>query len=125
MTGLASPSRGARETSAWLVRFAPGHRSPAHSLTREETFLVLSGSVTAHFDDRVETAGPGDALIVPADARFLLVAGADLPRRSASCLKMPDCCVLLAAESSGAAVACFDDRLTTAAEKRGLSVWRG
>lgn len=74
ITGLASPSRGAHDVAAWRVRFAPGHPSPAHSLTREETFLVLSGSVAAHFGDHVETAGPGDALIVPAGAEFSLVA---------------------------------------------------
>ena len=37
-------------------------------------------------------------------------------------LKMPDCCVLLAAEDSGARVACFDDRLARAAEERDLEV---
>jgi quercetin dioxygenase-like cupin family protein len=75
ITGLASPSRGARDVAAWRVRFAPNFPSPTHSLTREETFLVLSGSVTARFVDHVETAGPGDALIVPAGADFSLVAG--------------------------------------------------
>ena len=37
-------------------------------------------------------------------------------------LKMPDCGVLLAAENSGARVACFDDRLALAAEDRDLEV---
>jgi quercetin dioxygenase-like cupin family protein len=74
ITGLASPSRGARDIALWRVRFAPTHPSPSHSLTREETFLVLAGSVAAHFADHVETAGPGDALIVPAGAEFTLVA---------------------------------------------------
>jgi len=37
-------------------------------------------------------------------------------------LKMPDCCVLLAAEDHRATVASFDDRLTQAAELRGLDV---
>ena len=74
ITGLASPARGSRDVAAWRVRFAPGHPSPAHSLTREETFLVLSGSVSARFADHVETAGPGDALIVPAGVEFSLVA---------------------------------------------------
>ena len=51
ITGLASPSRGARDVSAWRVQFAMGAASPAHSLTREETFVVLSGSLTARYDD--------------------------------------------------------------------------
>ena len=44
--------------------------------------------------------------------------------RASSRLKMPDCCVLLAAEDAGARVASFDDRLAQAAEDRGLPVLR-
>ncbi len=39
-------------------------------------------------------------------------------------LKVPDCCVLLAAEDSHATVATFDDRLVRAAEGRNLAVLR-
>ncbi len=39
-------------------------------------------------------------------------------------LKMPDCCVVLAAEHAQADVATFDDQLAHAAEDRGLTVWR-
>jgi predicted nucleic acid-binding protein len=42
--------------------------------------------------------------------------------RVESRLKMPDCCVLLAALTRGASVATFDDRLASAAAKRGLHV---
>ena len=37
-------------------------------------------------------------------------------------LKLPDCCVLLAAEQTRGAVATFDDRLANAATERGLAV---
>lgn len=74
ITGLAAPSRGAQDVAIWRVRFAADNPSPTHSLTREETFLVLSGAIAARFDDRVETAGPGDVLIVPAGTDFSLVA---------------------------------------------------
>jgi predicted nucleic acid-binding protein len=39
-------------------------------------------------------------------------------------LRMPDCCVLLAADDAGAAVASFDERLAQTAEDRGLPVLR-
>jgi predicted nucleic acid-binding protein len=39
-------------------------------------------------------------------------------------LKMPDCCVLLAARDRGATVASFDDRLARAAEDLNLAVLR-
>lgn len=37
-------------------------------------------------------------------------------------LKLPDCCVLLAAEQTRGAVATFDDRLANAASEQGLAV---
>ncbi|GAB2445692.1 hypothetical protein GCM10027062_28160 [Nocardioides hungaricus] len=42
--------------------------------------------------------------------------------RASTGLKLPDCCVLLTAESAGAAVASFDRRLRGAAERRGIVV---
>jgi len=45
--------------------------------------------------------------------------------RATAGLKMPDCCVLLAAEDAAASVASFDERLAQAAEKRNLPVLRG
>jgi quercetin dioxygenase-like cupin family protein len=74
ITGLTSPSRGATDVAAWRVQFAAGNPSPVHALTREETFVVLSGSVTARFEEHDETATAGDALIVPAGVEFSLIA---------------------------------------------------
>lgn len=37
-------------------------------------------------------------------------------------LKLPDCCVVLAAEQAGAGIATFDERLATASRTRGLVV---
>lgn len=42
--------------------------------------------------------------------------------RVATGLKMPDCCVLLAAEQTEAEVATFDERLATAARNLGMAV---
>lgn len=43
--------------------------------------------------------------------------------RAATSLTMPDCCVLLAADQAGEAVATFDDRLADVASSHGLAVW--
>jgi len=57
-----------------------------------------------------------------------IALSADSPARLAALragtdLKLPDCCVLLAAEQKGgAAVATFDDRLASAARNRGFRV---
>ena len=72
--GLTSPSRGAQDVATWRVRFAPSDPSPTHSLTREEIFVILNGSLTARFADHDETARAGDALIIPAGQQFLLIA---------------------------------------------------
>jgi hypothetical protein len=44
--------------------------------------------------------------------------------RAATGLKMPDCCVILAAEDEAATVASFDERLAQTAEMRNLPVFR-
>jgi mannose-6-phosphate isomerase-like protein (cupin superfamily) len=74
ITGLASPSRGARDTAAWRIRLNPDHPSPVHSLDREEVFIVLEGALTARFEDHEETAPAGGALIVPARVEFSIMA---------------------------------------------------
>lgn len=43
--------------------------------------------------------------------------------RASTGLKMPDCCVLLAAEDTAATVASFDDRLVKTAEARNLPIF--
>jgi quercetin dioxygenase-like cupin family protein len=74
ITGLAAPSRGSRDVAAWRVALLADHPSPAHSLTREEVFVVLSGAVTAQFVEHAETAAAGGALVVPAGVEFSLIA---------------------------------------------------
>ena len=45
--------------------------------------------------------------------------------RATTCLKLPDCCVLLAAEDTRAGIASFDELLAQRAEMRNLTVVRG
>ena len=54
VVGLASPSRGATETSTWRLRLDPGSASPPHSLDREEIFVALAGAAEARFGDATE-----------------------------------------------------------------------
>jgi predicted nucleic acid-binding protein len=58
------------------------------------------------------------AVDLPLDAAVRLAA-----LRAATTLKLPDCCVLLAADQVADAVATFDDRLAGAARSHGLTVW--
>jgi predicted nucleic acid-binding protein len=59
-------------------------------------------------------------LSFPADAGIKLAQ-----LRAATMLKMPDCCVLLAAEDSNARLASFDDRLIRAAVARNITAVHG
>jgi mannose-6-phosphate isomerase-like protein (cupin superfamily) len=70
-TALATPSRGSGESSVWQVEIAPGTPATPHSVTREEVFVVLSGTAGVRLGDGPsETARTGDAVVVPPDLRF-------------------------------------------------------
>ncbi|PWI44895.1 cupin domain-containing protein [Streptomyces sp. ICBB 8177] len=65
---LAVPSRGSAELALWALDLSPGACSETHHMDREEVFVVVSGSVSATVAGQDVTAGPGDAVIVPANA---------------------------------------------------------
>ncbi|HSR99162.1 MAG TPA: cupin domain-containing protein [Kofleriaceae bacterium] len=72
VTGLAAPSRGARETCVWRLSLAAQTPGTVHTVDREEIFVVLTGRAVATLaGDTIELA-PGDALIVPAQQPFSL-----------------------------------------------------
>lgn len=79
----------------------------------------------------VGPARAGTLEVATAALQQLEIAGVDLDEdapvklatlRAATGLKLPDCCVLLAAGKTGGAVATFDGRLAQAARARGLEV---
>jgi quercetin dioxygenase-like cupin family protein len=71
-TSLATPSRGSTETSVWLVEIEPSSPPTPHSVTREEVFVVLSGTARVELDGVPGTAQAGDAIVVPAGVPFAL-----------------------------------------------------
>lgn len=79
---LAVPSRGSTELAVWALDLEPGAASEAHSMDREEVFVVISGEVAATVAGREATAGPGDAIIVPPHAGLRIRnASAENPAR--------------------------------------------
>ncbi|MBF6204345.1 cupin domain-containing protein [Streptomyces gardneri] len=79
--GLAAPSRGSTENSAWRLTLKPGIDAPAHALDREEIFIALSGTMTVTMGDETFTVTAGDALIVPAYQQFAMSTPSDEPLR--------------------------------------------
>jgi mannose-6-phosphate isomerase-like protein (cupin superfamily) len=85
-TSLATPSRGSTDTSVWSVEIAPGTPGASHRLTREEVFVVLEGRADVLLDGERSTAGPGDAIVVPAGVPFSLAPAGEAPLRALCCL---------------------------------------
>lgn len=73
--GLAAPSRGSKENSAWRLTLKPGTDAPPHALDREEIFIALSGTMTVVMGEETFTVAAGDALIVPAHQPFAMSTG--------------------------------------------------
>ena len=69
---LATPSRGSHETSVWRVQLTASLATPTHRLTREEIFVVLSGTLRVELGGVVSQANPGDAIVVPKDTDVAL-----------------------------------------------------
>jgi quercetin dioxygenase-like cupin family protein len=85
-TTLASPSRGAAETSVWRLELLPGADAPVHSVTREEIFVALDGAATATLDGVEHAVCAGDALVLPPGTGFSIAAAGDAPFRAIVCL---------------------------------------
>lgn len=88
-----------------------------HSLTMAEVLVgaAHAGRANARF---AQLASVG--IVVAEQRADEPVALAEL--RASSGLRMPDCCVLVAALQSASSLATFDDRLSRAATKAGLAV---
>ncbi len=85
-TSLATPTRGATETAVWRVQVLPGSPPTAHSLTREEVFVVLAGRASVRLDGIGQEAGPGDAIVVPAEVELELASADGQPVDLLCCL---------------------------------------
>jgi mannose-6-phosphate isomerase-like protein (cupin superfamily) len=78
-TGLAAPSRGARESAVWRVRMLPGTPPNPHRLTREEVIVAVSGSARVSIAGVESDLPEGCAVIVPPDTEFALFNPGDAP----------------------------------------------
>ena len=66
-TALATPSLGAQEVSVVRQRQVPGGFNPAHTQSREEVMVLLSGQVSVSGGEQPTELRAGDTLIVPAN----------------------------------------------------------
>jgi len=68
MTTLASPTQGGAGQAVWRVDMRPGQAGPLHAIDTEQVWTVLDGGATVELDGQALTLGPGDTIILPADA---------------------------------------------------------
>lgn len=73
-TSLATPSMGSADTAVWEVRLAPGHPPTPHELTRQEVFVIISGTGRATIAGGDLSLSAGDVLVVPSETPFAIQA---------------------------------------------------
>lgn len=74
-----NPARGAKELCAWRTELPAGPAAgQPHTITREEVFLVLEGSVRISVDGESSVLAPGDAVVAPAGSSLQLDNAGDV-----------------------------------------------
>ncbi len=77
-TGLASPSRGSAHLCTWRLMLEDGLTSAdAHTLDRDEIFMVLDGTI--RLSPEGEPVGAGDVAVVPAGSPIQVANVGDGP----------------------------------------------
>jgi quercetin dioxygenase-like cupin family protein len=79
VVGLAAPSRGSRELSAWRATLAPGTPGAPHTVDREEVFVAIAGTAHVTLDGVEHVLREGEALVVPPGTELRLANPADEP----------------------------------------------
>ncbi|MFI1917812.1 cupin domain-containing protein [Nocardia sp. NPDC020380] len=77
--GLAAPSRGSTENSAWRFTMHPGNPGHEHLVSREEIFIALSGRARATMNGETFDFTAGDALVIPAHTLFKVSVPGETP----------------------------------------------
>lgn len=73
MTGVATPSRGARQVEAWYTTLAPGAATPPHVHDAEEVVVVLRGAGELRVGDGCQPFVAPCTLIAPAGLTHQIV----------------------------------------------------
>lgn len=72
VAGLASPTRGSRETSVWRLTLSAATSGTRHTVDREELFVAVAGRAVASLGEETLELSAGDTLVVPPHVPFAL-----------------------------------------------------
>ncbi|MER5555146.1 cupin domain-containing protein [Streptomyces sp. NPDC002793] len=73
------PATGSRDLAAWRGEIPAGTESPAHVISHEETFYVLSGRLRLTIGGESAELGVGDAAVAPAGSELAVANTTDRP----------------------------------------------
>ncbi|MFF2525774.1 cupin domain-containing protein [Streptomyces liangshanensis] len=73
------PATGSRELASWRGEVPAGTVAPAHVISEEETFYVLSGRLRLTIDAETAELAPGDAAVAPAGSEVAVANTTDAP----------------------------------------------
>ncbi|NNH73762.1 cupin domain-containing protein [Nocardia uniformis] len=77
-TAMVRPGTGSTELCVWRIEIAPGTVGVAHTIHREEAFVVLSGTAILTIDGEASPVEVGDAAVANAGSIISLTnPGAD------------------------------------------------
>lgn len=65
----ASPTQGGATLSVWRVEMAPGAAGPLHIFDVEQVWTTLEGAATIELNGETVALGPGDTVVLPAEAQ--------------------------------------------------------
>lgn len=77
MYGLAAPSQGSSDLSAWRVEMNAGEASPVHVIDRDQVWMGIAGTLEFSVDGEAHVLGERQALVVPAGAVRSFKTGAE------------------------------------------------
>ncbi|WP_329454144.1 cupin domain-containing protein [Streptomyces sp. NBC_01497] len=73
------PDTGSRDLAAWRGEVPAGMVGPAHTISHEETFYVLSGRLWITIAGESAELGVGDAAVAPAGSELAVANTTDQP----------------------------------------------
>ncbi|GFE19155.1 cupin [Streptomyces glebosus] len=78
-TSYVRTDTGSRDLAGWRATVSAGTVAPAHEISHEEVFYVLSGRLRLSIDDETADLGPGDAAVAPAGSVLAVANPGDEP----------------------------------------------
>ncbi|MFT3886651.1 MAG: cupin domain-containing protein [Arachnia sp.] len=81
-SSYSSSATGATRIGAWRADFSPRTPGQAHTMSEEEVLYVLAGHLAVEVAEDSFVAEPGDAVLVPAGARFRVSNDTDQPAQA-------------------------------------------